>query len=632
MSTNRKALYENNAVAKALSQKWGWMLEGIENDQVRINTAMLLEMEHQRGGLITEDTGTYSGQTANATGFDFSAADGTGAGVDVAPFQHYLLPLVRRVYPNLIANELVGVQPMTSPASLVFYLKYRYTGMVDPDVVTTVGGLSRTHHQAPIAKGNTAAGTEYGNFSGNTWAIDPYYSLQTIYRESVFDATTLTAVTDDGSLAANALVASGAAINVYPIIANTLSVGVVGTSTISFVVENATNASTATVLYTLSSYVASTGVATFTYTSTTFLTGTGVLTTAPTGAALTFTVTFSPTTGLVTATSALDLTAVSLDAQLVDEFKAGTVSNLHRTYDYNMEGNRQLPEMELQVESFPVTAKTRKLRTKWTIEAAQDLRAMHNIDAEQELIAVLANEVTAEIDREIINDLIVNAHIRVDYDYSNPFLVGGAFTAATADAAAGGTATFVVGGSSNFDDRNKSLFYQILEVSNQIYRQSLRGAGNWVVTSPEVAAKLESLNEFRPDARTDTSYNLGIVYSGTLNGQFKVYKDPLFPTNLILVGYKGSSFMDAGFFYCPYVPLQLTPTVLDTESFNPRKGLITRYGKVIVENGNRMYAVIRVTNITAMGANRLPGSDSVGTQPQINGTTMGASAAGSSLI
>jgi hypothetical protein len=265
-----------------------------------------------------------------------------------------------------------------------------------------------------------------------------------------------------------------------------------------------------------------------------------------------------------------------------------------------MGGNRQLPEMELEVASNPVTAQTRKLRTKWTIEASQDLRAMHNVDAEQELVALLANEVTAEIDREIINDLIVNALIRIEYDYSNPFLVGGQ-----------GLTAGAIPGATNFDDRNKALFYQILEVSNQIYRQSLRGAGNWIVTSPEVASKLESLLEFKPDARTDFQYNLGIQLTGSLNGQFRVFKDPLFPRDLVLVGYKGNSFMDAGFFYCPYVPLQLTPTVLDPESFNPRKGLITRYGKVLVENGARLYGVVRVNNLSAIGADILPGDTQV---------------------
>ena len=594
MSDSRNALYAYNEIAQALTQKWAPLVESIENEHLRLNTSVLLENEAQKGTLLTEDpvfpsvSGTFSGQTANAGGFDFSAGDGTGSGADISPFQHYLLPLVRRVYPNLIANELVGVQPMTSPASLVFYLKYKYTGLVDPDVVSN-GKVTET----ALQKGTTAAGTEYGNFSGNTWSIDPYYSLQTVFREP-YDA--------DGTVAA-AYAAGGTAVLTYTPQASPVVEGSVVESTVISVTVAGDTTAAANDTYT----VAAGDIAIDTDTGVVTLT----LNAAPTGDG-TFTV------------------------------DSGSI-----TYDYNMEGNRALPEMELQVESFPVAAKTRKLRTKWTIEASQDLRAMHNIDAEQELIAVLANEVTAEIDREIINDLIVNALIRVDYDYSSPFVVGGVMPNTQAQGFTGNDfgdgGTFVPGigtaatqiaipGVTSFDDRNKALFYQILEVSNQIYRQSLRGAGNWVVTSPEVAAKLESLLEFKPDARTDTTYNLGIIYSGTLNGQFKLYKDPLFPTNLILIGYKGSSFMDSGYFYCPYVPLQLTPTVLDDQSFNPRKGLITRYGKVMVENGDRMYGVIRVGNMTAVGANRLPGSDTTGTSAQRSGNTITNNVASSDLI
>lgn len=575
----KQALNEHNAVARALSQKWGYLLEGIKSESVRGTTAILLENESQRGHQLMTETGTFSGQTANAGGYDFSAGNGTGAGADVAPFQHYLLPLVRRVYPNLIANELVGVQPMTSPASLVFYLKYKYTGLVNPDTV-----VSNVVTPTASAKGQTLPGSEYANFSGNTWAIDPYYSLQTVFREKPkFDNT-------------NAGFIDAGAVHTYnplatPVIANTIV-----NSALTVVVAGDTT-------------VAANG---------TYTVGAGIA--------------INATTGVVTLT---------LGGAAVGD---GTVTVTGGfSYDYNMEGNRTMPEMELQVESNPVAAKTRKLRTKWTIEAAQDLRAMHNIDAEQELIAVLANEVTAEIDREIINDLLVNAAIRVDYDYSSPFIVGGLVGAAGATGTVGGVSgTYIPGvtgaaaaipGATNFEDRNKALFYQILECSAQIYRQSLRGSGNWIVTSPEVAAKLESMTEFKPDAKSDTTFNMGIAYAGTLNGAFKVYKDPLFPAAKILIGYKGQSFMDAGYFYCPYVPLQLTPTVLDTESFNPRKGLITRYGKVLVENGARMYARITVHNLSAIGSNGLP-SYYNGTTPDAQKSTgaITAAVAGSTLI
>lgn len=595
----KQALNEHNAVARALSQKWGYLLEGIKSDAVRGTTAILLENESQRGHQLMTETGTFSGQTATAGGYDFSAGNGTGAGNDIAPFQHYLLPLVRRVYPNLIANELVGVQPMTSPASLVFYLKYKYTGLVNPDVVSN-GVVTST----ATAKGQTAAGTEYANFSGNTWAIDPYYSLQTVFRESPLQGA--------AAVTATGLVTTPLA---QPVVPSTVVVNA-GTITLALR-ETVTTTDKSTLAVTINTAGQATGAPVITTTG-----GAGVDTLASTIVLGTQIV--NMTTGVVTIPFTSGVTA-ELDPTVA------STSTAARSYDYNMEGNRTMPEMELQVESNPVAAKTRKLRTKWTIEAAQDLRAMHNIDAEQELIAVLANEVTAEIDREIINDLLVNAAIRVTYDYSNPFIVGGQGTLTGQTPL--GVANFAVAGATNFDDRNKALFYQILECSAQIYRQSLRGSGNWIVTSPEVSAKLESLTEFKPDAKSDTTYNMGISYAGTLNGAFKVYKDPLFPKDKILVGYKGQSFMDAGYFYCPYVPLQLTPTVLDTESFNPRKGLITRYGKVLVENGARMYARISVSNLTAIGADALPTYYN-GTTPDAQKSTgaITAAVAGSTLI
>ena len=613
----KQALNEHNAVARALSQKWGYLLEGIKSESVRGTTAILLENESQRGHQLMTETGTYSGQTATAGGYDFSAGNGTGAGNDIAPFQHYLLPLVRRVYPNLIANELVGVQPMTSPASLVFYLKYKYTGLVNPDTV-----VSNVVTPTASAKGLTAAGTEYANFSGNTWAIDPYYSLQTVFREN--PAAGLT------SLSGTTTVTFSTVPLAQPVVPSTV---IVQAGNIVLIATDTTTGDTSSITIPVGTDGKATGLPVIAA-----VTGAGVVGLAAADV-------FSMTTGapvLVVATVQVINMTTGVVALQVGPVTNGisavatATSTATRSYDYNMEGNRTMPEMELQVESNPVAAKTRKLRTKWTIEAAQDLRAMHNIDAEQELIAVLANEVTAEIDREIINDLLVNAAIRVTYDYSNPFIVGGTAANVLNGLYGPSTATpgtYAIVGSGNFDDRNKALFYQILECSAQIYRQSLRGSGNWIVTSPEVSAKLESLTEFKPDAKSDTTYNMGISYAGTLNGAFKVYKDPLFPKDKILVGYKGQSFMDAGYFYCPYVPLQLTPTVLDTESFNPRKGLITRYGKVLVENGARMYARISVSNLSAVGADGLP-SYYNGTTPDAQKSTgaITAAVAGSTLI
>ena len=559
-------------VGKILAKKWQPLLEGLEGEYNILSTAILLENELRHGGELISET-TLSGQVPAAA----------GATPNVATFQHYLLPLVRRVYPNLVTNELVGVQPMTSPASLVFYLKYNYTGLVEQKADPTTGVIS----DYATDNGWTAAGTEYGNFIGNTWHIDPYYSLQTIYRQPLGTA----AGDIEGAAVTDTLHAS-------PYIDNTMELYmVIGDAA---TITAATNVG----LFKITGVVNGTP-ASITITEVAKLKGTVtvpglVMSAGVSGATLTFQATSTGTAYLIKSTDADWATTVSTA-------QARYANTL--TFDHNMENNRKMPEIELTVSSEPVHAKSRKLRTKWSVEASQDLRAMHNVDAEQELVALLSNEIAAEIDRETLNNLIVNAGIRVTYDYSDPYVAGGlvTHTGFVTDSQVAGTAvqvapTIPIIGSGNFDDRNKALYYQILEVSNQIYRQSLRGSGNWIMTSPEVAAKLESLREFSTDADSDFTYNIGIQFSGVLNNKFKVFKDPLFPTDLILVGYKGDSFMDAGYFYCPYIPLQITPTVLDPETFNPRKGLLTRYGSVFVENGSRMYGVIRVNNLTAKGS------------------------------
>ena len=588
-------------VGYALAKKWQPLLEGIEGEYNIINAAILLENESQHGtALISEST---------------SSGVGTQASPNIAQFQHYLLPLVRRVYPNLIINDLVGVQPMTSPASLVFYLKYRYQGLVN-SMNAPAGGGPLTTQQNP--KGSTAAGTQYGNFIGDTWSIDPYYSLQTVRRES---------------LGAFAAAAAGATVGGAGGIALAANPYISVSGEVYFLIANgATYAAAANVdLIKLSGMPSSAAPSTAGVTLTLIATLKGAATGASVAVDLSDASVTPATNKLVVTVAGGSGLTILASTQAVNASAAQQLYLNTVTYDFNMEDNRQLPEIDLYVESSPVTARTRKLRTKWTIEAAQDLRAMHNIDAEKELVALLGNEIAAEIDREVLNALITNAGIRTIYDYSNPFVVGGFVSNANAvsgpvatGTALGAAPVINIVGSGNFDDRNRALMYQIIEASNQIYRQSLRGSGNWVVTSPEIASKLESLREWLPDAASGFTYNLGIQLSGTLNGQFKMYKDPLFPKDLVLIGFKGSSFMDAGFFYCPYVPLQMTPTVLDPETFNPRKGLMTRYGTVFVENGPRMYAVIKVNNLTAVGSGGITnvGLDGNGISSQIQGRSV----------
>ena len=241
-------------------------------------------------------------------------------------------------------------------------------------------------------------------------------------------------------------------------------------------------------------------------------------------------------------------------------------------YEYNLECQQDLPEVNLVVESEEIVAKTRKFKAAWSYEAQQDLRAQHNLDAEAELTAVLAQEINLEIDREVLTDLRLNAGTVAAWDFNT---------------ALGDT----------IKEKYESLFVKIVEVSNVVHRKTLRGGANWIVTSPEVASMFETATAgFAPQQSETFTSSIGIQYVGAVAPRCRVYKDPLFPTNQILLGYRGESYMDSGYFYCPYVPMTQTPVVLDPESFCPRKGILTRYGKKLLREGAKFYARMTIAN------------------------------------
>ena len=216
-----------------------------------------------------------------------------------------------------------------------------------------------------------------------------------------------------------------------------------------------------------------------------------------------------------------------------------------------------IPEIDIKVDSIAVTAVTKKLKAKWSPELGQDLNAYHNLDAEVELTSILSEQIALEIDREILNDLIQGA------------------TAGATSAAPDFTGTV--------SEWYETLIETVNDVSAQIHRKTLRGGANFLVTSPEVANILEFTAGFRANVTHDADRGtVGAVNVGSVSKKFDVYVDPYFPRNVILVGRKGGSFLESGYVYAPYVPLQVTPTIFGTEDFVPRKGVMTRYAKKMV--------------------------------------------------
>lgn len=471
MNINSKFLNE----AKELESRWKktGLLEGIEDRYVRSNTAVLLE--NQR---LINESNTDTG--------------------DVAQFKRISIPLVRRIYPQLIANKIVSVQPLLGPTGLVYYLRFRYGSNKG-----AVRGADKLGFPADDVN-------SLQQRADGTANLDVFYSHQFVQNETHLDAGgTTTAVT----------------LEHVPVLAGTLT-GVVYDGDVA--VNNIVVGSNGTV---------------------------------------TVTDVGSPTNKVTSGTINLTTGALSLTWNSDPGANKVVVS-----YEYNMEANADMPEINLAIESEEIAAKTRKLKAVWSYEAQQDLRSQHNLDAEAELTSVLAQEINLEIDREVIGDLRNNAGTVTAWDFNT---------------ALGDT----------IKEKYESLYVKVVEVSNVIHRKTLRGGANFIVTSPEVASVFETATAgFAPAPSETFTSSIGIQYVGTVNNRWRLYKDPLFPTGQLLMGYKGDSYMDSGYFYCPYVPLTQTPVVLDPDSFTPRKGLLTRYGKKLLREGAKFYARLNVAN------------------------------------
>jgi hypothetical protein len=473
MNINAKFLNE----ARELESRWKktGLLDGIEDRTVRNNTAVLLE--NQR--LINE-----------------SATD-TG---DVAQFKRISIPLVRRIYPQLIANKIVSVQPLLGPTGLVYYLRFRYG--------SDKGAIRGASNKVGFPGDDANSLQQLADGTAN---LDVFYSHQFVQNEV------------HENLSANV---TSATLEHIPVIAGSVT----GTIYDGAVVVN------------------------------TFVVPAN-------GSSLSLTTVGSPSAYVTAGTLAVANGTLALTWS-----GSSGGSKVVISYEYNMENNPDMPEINLTIESQEIAAKTRKLKAVWSYEAQQDLRSQHNLDAEAELTAVLAQEINLEIDREVLGDLRNNAGTVSAWDFNT---------------ALGDT----------IKEKYESLYVKVVEVSNVIHRKTLRGGANFIVTSPEVASVFETATAgFAPAPSETFTSSLGIQYVGTVNNRWRLYKDPLFPTGQLLMGYKGDSYMDSGYFYCPYVPLTQTPVVLDPESFSPRKGLLTRYGKKLLREGAKFYARLNIAN------------------------------------
>jgi hypothetical protein len=273
----------------------------------------------------------------------------------------------------------------------------------------------------------------------------------------------------------------------------------------------------------------------------------------------------------------------SMDGYTGSTFSSTTANNNAFTATYriykNLEFEDKIGEVSFDLMSVTVSVTERKLRAQWSPEMAQDVAAFHNIDAEAELTALLSEQVAAEIDREILRDLRKGAAWNLRWDYNGWKRLGGSAQPYTQK------------------DWNQTLITAINQISAQIHKSTLRGGANWIVVSSEISAIFDDLEYFHVSNASpeQDQYNMGIERVGTLAGRYQVYRDPYFPPNQVLMGHKGTSLLDTGYIYAPYVPLQLTPTMYNPFNFTPIKGIMTRYAKKMVNN--RFYGRITVDGV-----------------------------------
>ena len=474
-----------------LLEKWEPVLEGIKDDYSKRVTAQLLE--NQAKSIISEKIDEATGDVPTSVGH-------------LGAFQKFAFPLVRRVYPKLIANNLVSVQPMQGPVSQIFYIGHTRVGATTDTAQVKQGVYSKYN----LTYRGFQTSSIFGENANVDLDLDPTRGTSSLISTASGSPST----TVGGQIAA------------WP------------------------------------------------------------------------------------------------DTTKIWGFSVSAGEDL---------ANSAIPELNFHIEQQPVVARTRKMRALWTLEAAQDLRAYHNLDLERELTDLLGNELQLEIDRELIEDLRMLAYdIKTNkqnfggfnremldqatsnkfdltpgadqtfgsfqYDFTSPGnpegTLSNVFMVDFTSVSATGLAPRHVG------EVYSNLLAVINLASQDIYKSTWRGPGQWLLCAPIVASMLESAAKLEGGIRQEGSpTNMGgtsIEHRGKFAGKYDLYVDPLYPEDEILMGYKGSGPMDSGYVYCPYIPMQQLPTIVDPATFQPRKGILTRYGKAAVTPESRFYRIIRI--------------------------------------
>ena len=516
--------------SQKLVAKWSksGLLEGMDSDWQKSGMAVLLE--NQARQLISENSKT---------------SPSAGGGVGDEEWSGVALPLVRRVFGNIVAQELVSVQPMNLPSGLVFYLDFKYGN--------TVGKMTSGDSIGGNTGPNTPSGSKgpYGEDSGFYGTGRYGYSISASSVSQAFTAGGAASFQDiDFNSEVSASMNTGH--GVFKVVAAKTAFPNADFKAVR--AWGVTDPAAPGAAYILPQF--------------TKVVGANVQLTVSASEA-------SQTTGSYTIKYLKETTAASR-GDFEDRIGNATVDQL------------SIPEVNLELRSLPIVAKTRKLKAVWSPELAQDLNAYHSVDAEAELTSMLSDYISMEIDLEILDMLVSDAQT-TDY-----------WSAKSGEDYDSGTSAFVT--NTFYGTRfewYQTLVAKIQKVSNEIHRLTLRGGANFVVCSPKVATILESLpgyNSSPGDAdAAATQFAMGVSKVGQVAGRYTVYKNPYMTENNILVGFRGSNFLETGAVYSPYVPLITTPLVYDPSDFTPRKGVMTRYAKKMIRP--EFYANIKVKSL-----------------------------------
>ena len=469
----------------------------------------------------------------------------TGTASNSEEWSGVALPLVRRVFAEIAAKDFVSVQPMNLPSGLVFFLDFKY-GTAQPGF-DVVSGVTRDGSGTLHGQTNTSGNPSGGLYGSGRFA----YSINEAASSTIAAPTSASVVFSE--------------VNFNADLSASLDAGELRSVTVTTGSNSITN-------------VDAEGVRGFSISGSNIVAFFPEFTSIDTSGNIKF---------IVSGSDSIAGIVVKYQKQPTDV----TRGDFEDTSTSGSAVNLDIPEIDVQLRSETIVAKTRKLKASWTPEFAQDLNAYHSIDAEAELTSMLSEYISMEIDLEILDMLIENAVSSANWSAKVGF---------DDDGVGNGEDRFTeISGASNAYTKNawyQTLGIKIQKVSNEIHRKTLRGGANFLVTSPTVATILESIPGYAADTDGDqSSFAMGVQKIGALNNRFTVYKNPYMTENIILMGYRGSQFLETGAVYAPYVPLIMTPLVYDPTNFTPRKGVMTRYAKKMVRP--EFYGKIQIAHL-----------------------------------